>query len=167
MTPRNGIPICSRGPATVADGRQSPRIALADVTCSRRMWARLFATRYDLQIERGVTVAAGTPLAAHYLRLASRREREDLAAGLRRMLEDVGRLPSRPGVRLRVPLHAEAVERSAEVVQDVLARLLGPLPVRARGMARLRILLSDGRGPVYGPGRGTLAASMRGVLAAL
>jgi hypothetical protein len=34
-------------------------------------------------------------------------------------------------------------------------------------MARLRILLSDGRGPLYWPGRGTLNAALRGVLATL
>jgi len=44
---------------------------------------------------------------------------------------------------------------------------IGGFPVRARGMARLRILLSDGRGPLYRTGRGTLGAALRGVLAAL
>jgi len=39
--------------------------------------------------------------------------------------------------------------------------------VRARGMARLRMLLSDGTGPLYRAGRGSLAAELRGVLAAL
>jgi hypothetical protein len=34
-------------------------------------------------------------------------------------------------------------------------------------MARLRILLSDGRSPVYRSGHGTFAAAMRGVLAAM
>jgi hypothetical protein len=34
-------------------------------------------------------------------------------------------------------------------------------------MARLRILLSDGSGPLYRTGQGTLTAALRGVLAAL
>jgi hypothetical protein len=34
-------------------------------------------------------------------------------------------------------------------------------------MARLRLLLSDGAGPIYRPGSGSLIAELRGVLAAL
>ena len=131
------------------------------------MWARLFAARYDQQIERGVTVAAGTPLAEHYVRLASRRERQDMAEALTVLLGDARRMPREGGATMRVPIRTAAVRQSAEVVEDVLARLLGPLPVHARGMARLRILLTDGRSPVYRSGHGTFAAAMRGVLAAM
>jgi len=46
-------------------------------------------------------------------------------------------------------------------------RLHAPVPVRARGIARLRMLLSDGTGPLYRPGRGSLGAALLGVLAAL
>ncbi len=54
-----------------------------------------------------------------------------------------------------------------EVIDDITLLLHSPRPVRARGMARLRMLLSDGRGPMYRNGRGSLAAELRGVLAAL
>ena len=165
MTPRNGIPTYVTRPA--AARREIRQITLADVPFSRRMWARLFAARYDQQIEEGITVAAGTPLAAHYLRLASRQERLDMAEALTHLLQDAGRMPGEGGARMRVPIRIDAVRQSADVVSDVLARLLGPLPVRARGMARLRILLSDGRSPVYRSGHGTFAAAMRGVLAAM
>ena len=49
-------------------------------------------------------------------------------------------------------------------------RCTGPgivAPVRARGIARLRMLLSDSDGPLYRPGRGSLAAALRGGQAAL
>jgi hypothetical protein len=36
-----------------------------------------------------------------------------------------------------------------------------------RGMARLRILLADGRGPLYRSGAGSLNAALKGALAAL
>jgi hypothetical protein len=67
----------------------------------------------------------------------------------------------------RVPVRSAAVHHCAEVIDAVCDRLADPFPVRARGMARLRILLSDGRGPLYWPGRGTLNATLRGVLATL
>ena len=167
MTPRNGIPMHVAGNAAIGADRRSPRVALVDVGWTKRLCARLFATRYDERIERGDAIAAGTPLAAHYLRLTSRREREDLAAGLTLLLQDAGRMPRGNDRAVRVPIRADVVRRSADIVEDVLARLLGPLPVRARGMARLRILLSDGRSPVYLSGNGTFAAAMRGVLAAM
>jgi hypothetical protein len=168
MTPRNGIPGYAMGDATVgAPTRGSRPIQLTGVPFSRRMWARLFAARYDQQIEDGVTVAAGTSLAAHYLRLTSRGERDDMAHALTLLLWDAGSPRSDRDPAMRVPIRTEAVQQSGDVVQDVMARLLGPLPVRARGVARLRILLSDGRSPVYRSGAGTFAAAMRGVLAAM
>ncbi|MBJ7341000.1 hypothetical protein [Mycolicibacterium sp.] len=132
-----------------------------------RMWARLFAARYDRQIEDGIPVVAGTPLAAHYVRLVSRQERDDMAEAMRLLLRNADTAPRARGSARRVPFDTDAVRRSAAVVEDVLVRLTGPQPVRARGMARLRILLSDGRSPLYRAGGGTLAAAMRGVLAAM
>jgi hypothetical protein len=152
---------------TGADRREIRGSALADVSFSKRVLERLFAGRYDRQIDLGATVVPGTPLAAHHVRLASRRERKGLAAALTLVLQDAGLLPGPGGPAGRVPICADVVRQSADTVDDVLARLAGPLPVRARGMARLRILLSDGRGPLYRTGPGTFAAAMRGVLAAM
>jgi len=39
--------------------------------------------------------------------------------------------------------------------------------VHPRGMARLRMLLTDGTGPLYDGGSGSLAAELRAVAAAL
>jgi hypothetical protein len=58
-------------------------------------------------------------------------------------------------------LQQPAIDRECAVLGS------GPPAVRARGMARLRILLTDGRGPMYRNDRGSLAAELRGVLAAL
>lgn len=161
MTSPNDTPLrqaTAAAPRTVVPRRE---------TWAHRTWARLFAARYDQQVDQGLAVGAGTALAAHHRRLTSRRERADLAAALEMLLQDVGHLPRRDGRPLAVPVDATAIRRSAGVVDDVRARLLGPLPVRARGMARLRILLGDGRGPTYRAGRGTFASAIRGVLAAM
>lgn len=162
MTPRSGIPIHLGGDATLGgnDSRAAP-------TFATKTWARLFSARYDQQIERGFAIEPGTPLAAHYARLTTRNERTDLATALTLLLRDAGRLPSDGAPTTRVPVRVDVVRQAADTVEDVIAKLLGPLPVRARGMARLRILLGDGRGPIYRPGRGTFAAAMRGVLAAM
>jgi hypothetical protein len=168
MTARPGNPADLTNSANVdAAKRQIHQIRLGDMPFSLRMWARLFASRYDQHIDQQVTVVAGTPLAAHSLRLASRREREDLAEALMLLLRDASRPSNVHTASARVPIRSDVVRQSADVVRDVLARLLGPLPVKTRGVARLRILLSDGRGPVYRTGSRSFAAAMRGVLAAL
>jgi len=131
---------------------------------SARLRACLYAGRYDQQIEDGVTALPGSPLALHGARLTSARERNDLACTLRVAVYDAevgGRFTA------HVPVQADAVRLCAEVISAVCNRLEDPFPVRARGVARLRILLSDGRGPLYRTGRGTLGAALRGVLAAL
>ena len=132
-----------------------------------RLWARLFAHRYDQQIDLQTTVEPGSPLAVHMVRLVSRREREELAAALTLVLHDAAHPPGVRHPSSRIPIHSEGVAQSADLVRDALARLLGPLPVRARGIARLRLLLTDGLGPMYRPGTASLSAVLRGVLAAL
>jgi hypothetical protein len=98
------------------------------------------------------------------MRLTSPRERDDLERALRLAVHDAD---FGSHFNARVPVRSAAVHHCAEVIDAVCDRLADPFPVRARGMARLRILLSDGRGPLYWPGRGTLNATLRGVLATL
>jgi hypothetical protein len=140
---------------------------IAPIPLSSRLWARLCATRYDRRVEAGDAVVAGSPLAAHHVRLTSSAEREDLSGALLHLMQDAGLLAGESVINARVPIHVDAVRKSADVLEDVLCRLADPTPLRARGMARLRLLLCDGRSPVYRRGAGTLAAEMRGVLAAM
>jgi hypothetical protein len=127
--------------------------------------ARLFAGRYDRQIEAGVSAVPGSPLAVHVARLVSARERDDLVGALRHIVQDAD--VSYGPFSARVPVHSAGVHHAAEVIDEVCDRLADPFPVHARGMARLRIVLSEGCGPLYRPGAGTLAAALRGVLATL
>jgi hypothetical protein len=121
----------------------------------------MIAHRLDLDLDRNHVGEAGSALAAHAHRITSFAEREHLARALRSTTR-----PS-TGLSLSVPVHHDAIMGSAALIDQVALRLHSPLPVRARGMARLRLLLSDGSGPLYQPGRGSLAAQLRGVLAAL
>lgn len=130
-----------------------------------RCGARLFARRYDRQVEAGVTPVIGSPLAVHHRRLTSDRERAELARALHLVLRDAAE--GRDLLNPRIPVHGDAVRHAADAIGDVRARLRSRSPVRARGTARLRLLLADGRGPLYRTRAGSLAAAMRGVLAAL
>ena len=130
-----------------------------------RLGARLFAARYDRQVDERLNPAAGTALAVHHQRLKEPRQREQLACVLRLVLEDAAE--GSAAVNPRVPVQVAAVRHASEVIELVIQRLAEPRSARVRGMARLRLLLADGRGPLYRSGPGSLNAAIRGVLAAL
>jgi hypothetical protein len=131
-----------------------------------RLAAKVFAERYDRQLEACAPVRPASALAVHVARITASREREQLARSLRTVLQEACE-PRLGGLATRVPVRRAAVTAAEDLIDQVTLRLHAPAPVRARGMARLRMLLSDGVGPVYRSGRGSLAAELRGVLAAL
>jgi len=130
-----------------------------------RVTARLRAHHHDRQLAVGVPAAAGSALAVHQARLTSVAEREAVARTLRRVVTEVhaggGPLSSRVG------LHTTNIEAAEDVIDAITLRLHSPRPVSARGMARLRVTLSDGCGPMYRYGRGDLRGRLGAALAAL
>jgi hypothetical protein len=130
-----------------------------------RLTARIRADRLDRLIAVGVPAPVGSALAAHESRLRSTAERDAIARSLRTALADAdgrGLLMSS-----RVPLHVPNITAAEDVIDAVTLRLHSPRPVHARGMARLRQILSDGTGPFYRFGRGDLRGRLGAALAAL
>jgi hypothetical protein len=126
-----------------------------------RLAARLRSAHCDRALERCEPVEPASPLAVHVARLKSAAERAQLADTLRRARQTGGR------GSLQVPLHRAKVAAAVDLIDAVAVRLAAPAPVGARGVARLRLLLADGAGPMYVTGRGSLNAELRGVLAVL
>lgn len=146
-------------------GSAPPPVSEALPSLATRWRVRFLAARLDRDLEAGILPEPGSALALHMARVTSVEERQALARSLRHAVSDpcdTGRV-----VPMRVPFHAQRVAACQDVINDITLLLHSPRPVRARGMARLRMLLSDGRGPLYRNGRGSLAAELRGVLAAL
>jgi hypothetical protein len=146
-------------------GSATPPVSDTWPTLITRLHARFFAGRLDRDIEAGVPAEPSTALALHMVRVTSVEERQALARTLRHVASDprdTGRV-----VPMRIPVHPQRVAACRDVIDDITLLLHSPRPVRARGMARLRMLLSDGSGPLYRNSRGSLAAELRGVLAAL
>jgi len=131
-----------------------------------RLIAGLCPARLDRRLADGVVPEPAGVLAVHVERLTSVRERRRVAATLNDVLGDA-RL-GRPASSARLPLAQPAVTAAAGDIDHIAARLRGPRPVRAGGVARVRLLLADGAGPLYRMGRrGDLAAALRSALAAL
>ncbi|AEV75329.1 hypothetical protein MycrhN_4848 [Mycolicibacterium rhodesiae NBB3] len=149
-------------PTTTDTSRREPMPRPSLVS---QLMARLRADRLDRLIAVGVPAAAGSAQAAHEARLVSTAERETIARSLRTAAADArGR-----GLLLssRVPLHVPNITAAGDMIDAVTLRLHSPGPVSARGMARLRQILSDGTGPMYRYGRGDLRGRLGAALAAL
>jgi hypothetical protein len=155
----------AKPPANHAASEQLLRQDLADASTLTKLRARLFIGRLDRQVAAGDPAPIGSALTVHTARLISTREREQLARALRACVRDAR--AGRATLSSRVPVHRAGVLAAEDLIDEATRLLHSPRPVRVRGMARLRLLLSDGAGPIYRPGSGSLIAELRGVLAAL
>jgi hypothetical protein len=141
----------------------TPRPSLA-----ARVTARMRAYRLDRQLAVGVPAPAGSALAVHQSRLTSVAEREAVARALRQAVHDAraAQAASTP-LSSRIPAHSTNIEAAEDLIDAITLRLHSPRPVSARGMARLRVVLSDGCGPMYRFGRGDLNGRLGAALAEL
>ena len=121
------------------------------VACAVRPWdrvlIRLRAFRLDHELAAGASPEASFALALRAQMLVRTRHRRDLAASADRVLAMAMQpsLPSRP----RVPVCRDRVRDCCEEFEDLIRRLRAPGPVPARGMAKVRVLLTDAGGPLY------------------
>lgn len=153
---------------TVDTGVQARYVTILDTPdiapLLTRLRARAAASRLDREVVAGLVPTPGSPLDVHVGRLTSVREREGIARAFRRLLSATD---TRPRALLRVPLLSHQIGECRDVIDDITMRLHSPRPVRAEGMARLRMLLSDGTGPLYCDGGASLSEELRNALAAL
>jgi hypothetical protein len=114
-----------------------------------REWlaSRLGAPRLDVELARGVPPEARAALALRAQTLGERRTRQALARSLRRVLDDA-RQGSRPRRGQIATLRADVLA-AADQLERLIERLLEPGIVAARGLAQVRVLLTDGGGPLY------------------
>jgi hypothetical protein len=138
----------------------APRPSLA-----ARVTARLRAHQLDRQLAVGVPAPAGSALAVHQARLTSVAEREAIARALRLAVRDA-RAGGTPRSS-RISVHPSNIAAAEDLIDAIALRLHSPRPVSARGMARLRVVMSDGRGPLYRYGRGDLSGRLGAALAEL
>ena len=113
-----------------------------------RMHARLRADSLDRALVAGVSPEASVLLAVHAQRIARPRTCRTLATTLRRLNSD----RTGPGA---IPVRRSRIRLAAPRLDAIATRLETNGPIPARGMAALRLLLSDGAGPLYRTGTDT------------
>lgn len=149
--------------SVASDARR--RSAVPRPSLAARVTARLRAYQFDRQLAVGVPAPEGSALAVHQARLTSVAEREAIARALRQAVHDAH--GGRSHVVARVPVHPANVAAAEDLIDAITLRLHSPRSVSARGMARLRVVMSDGCGPLYEHGRGDLSGRLGAALAEL
>ena len=110
-----------------------------------RLIARLRQYSLDRELIAGADPASSTQLAARAARLASTRERTQLADGVERLLS-VAQGPQRRW--WAVSRHGPVLANAAEL-GDLAGLLRSNTPLYAQGIAIVHDLLTDGTGPVF------------------
>jgi hypothetical protein len=143
----------------LADPQSGRRVVARPARLRERLAARWRAGSLERELARGASPATAAALALRAQWLIGPAARDALARRLLRVLGDARRGHPWPGTKVRP--RRRAVAAAAQEMDLVAARLLAPGPVSARGVARVRLLLSDGCGPLYFDGSGVdLRAAM-------
>jgi hypothetical protein len=102
----------------------------------------------DEQLATGASPESSVTLALHAGRLCRPAQRRLLARSLTRI---VAAADAPVGNRLKMPVCRAAVHHARAELAAVAGRLGASGAVNVHGVARLRILLADGTGPLYQP----------------
>jgi hypothetical protein len=113
-----------------------------------RLWARWHGQRLDRALAEGADARTSPILAARAAALRTDREREALASAIYHVLKDARRDPS--SFSVRVPVARHEVEANRPELLALAAELRQASTVSARGVAAIRLLVTDGRNsPLY------------------
>lgn len=98
--------------------------------------------------------------------LIGSRARLAMAVAIQRLIADASH-PLRP-LSFTVPICRRKVHRSRRTLSELAERLRSDQALDARGLAQIRLLLSDGAGPIYvDPAADDLEPALARVMAAL
>jgi hypothetical protein len=137
----------------------------ARVRVVHRLMARYRAALLDSQLANGVEPESDISLALRAELIVRPSETHRLARALKWV---VMTCESSPRVPVRAPIQRQAVRLARGELLTLADRLLQAGPLGVQGVARARVLLRDGTGPLYAAGtRRDLGAEVRAATAAL
>ncbi len=150
----------------LADKRDPSCLVVERSRAGARVRVRMRGRQLDRALAQGVSPDSSAVLSVRAHDLIGVRARSRLAQSIRRVVDEATH-PLRPR-HFAVPICRSKVWRSREALQEIADRLVTSEPLDARGLAQLRLLLSDGAGPLYDrPGANDLQPALRRVMAAL
>jgi hypothetical protein len=113
---------------------------------SDRILSAMAATKLDRELANGVRQDASPALARRARKLVEPTARDRLGRQLRRIVRDAHERTA-PGPR--VPLNRRRVLEVEDDLRLLASRLQSPSRVSVRGVAKVRLLLTDGSGPLF------------------
>lgn len=146
--------------ATVSFPEQSFGERSAPAALLLRLRVLLRRTSLDRRLAQGTVPAAEPELRLRALQLATRPERNCLAHSLEAILAEAEGGRDRKLYSLAIPVQQEVVLIWRDSILAIARRLESQAPVAASGVARLRLLLIDGAGPLFNPGSEYLMADV-------
>jgi hypothetical protein len=150
----------------LADQSKPGCVIVRRAPAAYRLRARLCARRLDRALAAGIAPDSRADLEVRAHGLIGPQERTALALSIRRTLADAQR--PRRSRNFSIPICRRKVWRSRQALADLVDRLLDYEPVDARGLAQIRLLLTDGAGPLYSrPGADDLAPAVARAIAGL
>lgn len=126
-------------------------VTTKSATPVERIVSYLRASKLDREIASGASPEATVSLALRAQALVRPSMRRALARRVEELLEEAtsGRTQQFAGVRISVP--RDRILDAADALQTLVDHLRAAGPVPARGVALVRVLLTDGAGPLYYP----------------
>jgi hypothetical protein len=111
-----------------------------------RLVATLFAHRLDRRLAAGTHPERSAALSLRARRLIAPDMGATLARGLSALAHEAREGRARRGP---VPARLGPVRAVAGEIEDLARRLVDPAPAAVAGIAQVRVLLTDGRSPLY------------------
>lgn len=111
-----------------------------------RLIARWRPMKLDRQLAAGTSPEVSAALLRRARALLAPRTRRGLARSVERIVAET---PQAPLLSARVPVRRSEVRRSRDDLRLLAQRLAAPTPVAVQGVAKVRLLLSDGSGPLF------------------
>jgi hypothetical protein len=150
----------------LADERNPGCVIVERRRATARVRARMCAYSLDRALAAGAPPDSSADLELRAHLLIGSRSRLDLALAIRRLLDQAGD-PLRP-LSFTVPICRRKVHRSRQTLSELADRLLSDQALDARGLAQIRLLLSNGAGPIYvAPAANDLEPALARAMAAL
>jgi hypothetical protein len=131
----------------VNNPRDPEQLVVHRVRARDRLVAHLRASSLDTQLAAGRSPESTQLLATRAEQLVSVTMRRELARNFHHVLDLVDQAPAPRSPR--VLASRESVKEVEVDLRQMLTKLATPLPTSARGVAMVRLLLTDGTGPLY------------------
>ncbi|MBV9917387.1 MAG: hypothetical protein JO153_12865 [Solirubrobacterales bacterium] len=147
MRSRRHRPLDSKTPAGSGSGEHL--VVAARPRFRDRIAARLASHRLDLALAAGVPAETSPALALRARQLRDFEERRALAGSIRRLVGQAE--PGRPHSSARIIPSVGHVTAARDALGTLADALADPRPVRVRGVAQARLLLTDATWPLYNP----------------